>query len=36
MATRSSSGNLFFQTPSLKLLSNSYRVDGSAGPRLPC
>ncbi|XP_047095116.1 type I inositol polyphosphate 5-phosphatase 5-like [Lolium rigidum] len=29
MATRSSSGNLFFQTPSLKLLSNSYRVDSA-------
>nr|BAK07889.1 predicted protein [Hordeum vulgare subsp. vulgare] len=29
MATRSSSGNLFFQTPSLKVLSNSYRVDSA-------
>ncbi|VAI72161.1 type I inositol polyphosphate 5-phosphatase 10-like isoform X1 [Triticum aestivum] len=29
MANRSSSGNLFFQTPSLKLLSNSYRVDSA-------
>ncbi|KAF7100316.1 hypothetical protein CFC21_101845 [Triticum aestivum] len=29
MATRSSSGNLFFQTPSLKLLSTSYRVDSA-------
>uniref|UniRef100_A0ACD5ZL82 Uncharacterized protein n=1 Tax=Avena sativa TaxID=4498 RepID=A0ACD5ZL82_AVESA len=29
MATRSSSGNLFFQTPSLKILSSSYRVDSA-------
>ncbi|XP_062227560.1 type I inositol polyphosphate 5-phosphatase 10-like [Phragmites australis] len=27
--SRSSSGNLFFQTPSLKVLSNSYRVDSA-------
>uniref|UniRef100_A0A453R5E9 Inositol polyphosphate-related phosphatase domain-containing protein n=1 Tax=Aegilops tauschii subsp. strangulata TaxID=200361 RepID=A0A453R5E9_AEGTS len=29
VATRSSSGNLFFQTPSLKLVSSSYRVDSA-------